>query len=170
MLWERVLQHHLPHLPVRQWLVRFWLWILLRYFPPPQFFYLSFNVIFVWTLLNVSVPWKGSFVDEFVSTNTQYTPVSDVAVNGWGNGYTLFLSGNVAINDGLTLTLTNSGCPSSMVHDHLICYSNGKIYNTFFSSLDCGNLDYSGGGWNSGQQYGYGTFSLTGQSTNVPGK
>jgi len=90
--------------------------------------------------------YAGSFVDDFVSTNIQYTPATDIAVNGWSNEVTLYLAPNMAIKNGLTLTLTNSGCPQS-----------------------CGNLPYSGGGWTSAQPYSYGTFSFTAQSTKVPG-
>lgn len=90
--------------------------------------------------------YVGSFVDNFVSTNVQYTPATDVAVNGWGNGVTLYLATNTAINNGLTLTLTNASCPGA-----------------------CGNMDYSGGGWTSAQYYGYGTFSFYAKGSNVPG-
>src|SRR5271163_2216357 len=53
----------------------------------------------------------GTFVDAFISTNVQYTPITDIEVNGWDNGEAMYDADNAVINDGLTLTITNSGCP-----------------------------------------------------------
>jgi hypothetical protein len=53
-------------------------------------------------------------VDDFVSTNIQYTPITDVPVNGWGNGEAMYDANNVVISNGLSLTITNSGCPDGL--------------------------------------------------------
>eukprot|EP00026_Physarum_polycephalum_P002652 Phypoly_transcript_02660.p1 GENE.Phypoly_transcript_02660~~Phypoly_transcript_02660.p1 ORF type:complete len:843 (+),score=92.89 Phypoly_transcript_02660:142-2670(+) len=90
--------------------------------------------------------WTGSFDDKFVSTNIQYTPATDVKINGWGNGFTFYSDTNVAINRGLTITLTNHNCPAG-----------------------CAGMSYSAGAWNSAQYFSYGTYSFIAKSTNIPG-
>jgi hypothetical protein len=54
----------------------------------------------------------GSFVDAFITQNNDYSPITDSEANGWTNGEAMYDADNVAINNGLTLTITNSGCPS----------------------------------------------------------
>jgi len=70
----------------------------------------------------------GTFLDQFASTNVQYTPATDVKVNGWGDGYTFFSDTNVAISSGLTLTLTDANCPSSMIV-YLSTKKKKKVYH-----------------------------------------
>jgi hypothetical protein len=51
---------------------------------------------------------SASFTNYFISENDQ----QDVLANGWSNDYTLYLSPNTVINNGLTLTLSNINCPA----------------------------------------------------------
>jgi beta-glucanase (GH16 family) len=90
--------------------------------------------------------WTGSFANSFVTTNIQYTPATDVKVNGWGNGFTFYSDNNVEINNGLTLTLSTNNCPSG-----------------------CAGMSYSSGGWTSAVYSSYGTFTFVAKATNVVG-
>jgi len=59
---------------------------------------------------------------------------------------TQYLAPNAIINSGLTLSVSNVNCPAS-----------------------CGNLSYTGSGWESAQGFGFGTYSFIAKGPNAQG-
>jgi beta-glucanase (GH16 family) len=104
------------------------------------------------TFLCVCNPgYVGASCEQYVgSWSTSFTANINLfeIPNGWGYApYTMFNQNNVFFSSsGLKLSISNAGCPGS-------CYSG----------------QYSGGGWESWQRFGYGTFTFQAKSTNVAG-
>jgi beta-glucanase (GH16 family) len=87
-------------------------------------------------------PCSGSLSYAFPSSDASF----DSIPNGWGSNVTEYLSSNTVISQGLTLSVTNAGCPA-----------------------ECAGVAYSGGGWQSIPTYGYGSFSFLALGPTVSG-
>jgi len=101
-----------------------------------------------WTGSDCSQDIRSFSTNFATATSLDFFP--DGLVYGTYTGFThendIFIKSKTSSHKGLTLTLSQAGCPES-------CYK----------------AEYSGGAWESRQRFSYGTFEFTAQSTNVAG-
>lgn len=83
------------------------------------FFYHNYMIL----ILILSSHLKGTSVNTFASLRVEYTPTQDFLVNGWDNGYAMYTAKNIAMNNGLTLSISNSGCPVGTIPSSFFFYS-----------------------------------------------